>query len=150
MPCKIAGGLAGEQVLLRAVQTSFGAHGLAYLGDCLAILTATTLAPDISSRLVSEQAAILSASGCQGWRPMQCIKASAGSLTSGLHRQHAKGFYGLRKTGPALRGFSGESSACNPRCIVKYASALELARSQVMMSPSAQQRVNRPLAGFSA
>ena len=62
---------------------------------------------------------------------MLCTKASAGSLNTGLHRQHAKGLYGLRKTGPALRGFSGESSACNPRCIVKYASALELARSQV-------------------
>lgn len=62
---------------------------------------------------------------------MQFTRASTGSLNSGLHRQHAKGLYGLRQTGPALRGFSGESSACNPRCIVKYASALELARSQV-------------------
>ena len=64
---------------------------------------------------------------------MLSIKASAGSLTSGLHRQHGKRLYGLRKSGPALRGFSGESSACNPRCIIKYASALELARSQVII-----------------
>ena len=62
---------------------------------------------------------------------MLCKNTSTGSVNSGLHRQRVKSLYGLRKSGPPLRGFTGESSSCNARCIIKYASALELARSQV-------------------
>ncbi len=68
---------------------------------------------------------------CISRRPMLCKNTSTGSVNSGLHRQRAKSLYGLRKSGPPLRGFTGETSSCNARCIIKYASALELARSQV-------------------
>ena len=43
-----------------------------------------------------------------------------------------RGSQALRQAGPALRGFSGDSAACSPRCSLLYSLALQHARSEVI------------------
>lgn len=70
-------------------------------------------------------------------RSMRSIQTFASSNPSGMQRQQQKGTYSLRHIGPAPRGFSGESPSCSARCSSLYASALELARSQVFFLSTA-------------
>lgn len=80
----------------------------------------------------------------RAWRRRVSVRAAvtrspAGQAMGNVMQRQSRGSHALRQAGPALRGFSGDTTAtCSPRCSSLYFLALERARCKVMNSPHVQ------------